>query len=498
MKKIRNLILTLMLMFVGIVGINAATLNIEDVSRKFDELIQEYDFLETTITSKVNTTDKHLDIYSDEEKIFSMIYGEDYIEYSNRSVEITKENCMDGVLDYIWIGNVINSVFELSGYTDKTLKEDVDYTNTYDIYGIQLESEKFDFSESDGNGNSSSMSGDFVRYVKISLDTEKIDALMARYGTDIEEDLDKTENEEIKNPEKSWDGFVEYFKNSKRLNGFEDVTIVSDDKNLIITIVSDEKTYETKYTYENGIVTYSKKGDKFFDYTLNEIVINYLSDAFKYNYYKLYSYIFDSEGLTIDKDGIEYTLEDMYTKEEMDAIVEEWNKYYESLTEEEKEEMQGVGFANELIFTNLKVDIKNGLKTYDESKIAWYQIIEGKDQKYEVGKTESLTVRADADFELFEAVYVDGKLVDKSNYEAKSGSTIVILKKEYLDKLSSGEHTIKMTFKDGEFAETKFNVEVKNVSTGVNLGIGILTLIVIISGIVYFLIRKQSRFPKYN
>jgi len=330
----------------------------------------------------------------------------------------------------------------------------------------------------------------FVGIVGVKAATLKIE--------DVEQNTEESEKEDIKAPEKSWEGFVEYFKNSKTLQQFEDITIVNDDSSLIVTIVDNEKTYETKYTYENGIVTYSKKGDKFFDYTLNEIVINYLSDAFKYNYYKLYSYIFDSEGLTIDKNGIEYTLEDMYTKEEMDAMVQEWNKYYESLTEEEKAEMQGVGFANDLIFTTLKVDIKNGLKTYDESKIAWYEIIEGENQKYEVGKTESLTVRADVEFELFDAVYVDDKLVDKSNYEAKSGSTIVTLKKEYLDKLSNGEHTIKMTFKDGEFAETKFNVEVKNVSTGINLGFGILSLIVMISGIGYLLIRKQSKFPKHN
>ena len=498
MKKFKMLCLSIMLMFAGIVGINAATLTVEDVSTQFNKIFEDVDGIESIITSKVNTTDNRLDIYSEEKKVFSMVYGDDYLEYNNRSAEITKENCMEDFANMIWLGGVIQSVFDLSGYSDKTLKEDVDYTNTYDTYGIQLESEKFDFSESDESGNSSSISGDFIRYVKIALDTEKIDALMAKYGTDIEEDLEESENEEIKNPEKSWDGFVEYFKNSKRLKGFEDVTIVSDDNSLTVTIVSDEKTYDTKYIYENGIVTYSKRGDKFFDYTLNEIVISYLSDAFKYNYYKLYSYIFDSVGLTIDKNGIEYSLEDMYSKEEMDAMVEEWNKYYESLTEEEKAEMQGVGFANELIFTTLKVDIKNGLKTYDESKIAWYEIIEGKDQKYEVGKTESLTVRADVDFELFDAVYVDGKLVDKSNYEAKSGSTIVTLKKEYLDKLSSGEHTIKMTFKDGEFAETKFNIEIKNAATGINLGFGILSLIIIISVIGYFLIKKQSKFPKHN
>ena len=493
MKKFKKIFLILILMFVGIVGVSAETLGIEKVSEQFDKS-NIFGF-----TSKVNNTDKTFDIYDEDEKTFSLTYGDDYLEYDNREVTITPENYANSIIPAFLIQDVLESVITLSGYIDKTLSEDATYINTYDTYGIQLEIESYNFSGSDENGSSWDIKGEAVKYFKISLDTEKIDALIEKYGVDIEEDSNELENEEIKNLEKSWDGFVEYFENSKRLNGFEDVTIVSDDNSLTVTIVSDEKTSETKYTYENGIVTYSKRGDKFFDYTLNEIVISYLSDAFKYNYDKLYSYIDDSKGLTIDKDGIEYKLEDMYTKEEMDAMVEEWNKYYESLTEEEKAEMQGgIGFGNWSIFTSLKVDIKNGLKTYDESKIAWYEIIEGIDQKYEVGKTESLTVRADVDFELFDAVYVDGKLVDKSNYEAKSGSTIVTLKKEYLDKLSNGEHTIKIAFKDGEFAETKFNVEVKNVSTGVRLGFGILTLITIISGVGYFLMRKQSKFPKHN
>ena len=46
--------------------------------------------------------------------------------------------------------------------------------------------------------------------------------------------------------------------------------------------------------------------------------------------------------------------------------------------------------------------------------------------------------------------------------------------------------------------ETKVEEKVNNPNTGINLGFGILTLIIIISGIGYFLIRKQSKFPKHN
>ena len=46
--------------------------------------------------------------------------------------------------------------------------------------------------------------------------------------------------------------------------------------------------------------------------------------------------------------------------------------------------------------------------------------------------------------------------------------------------------------------ESKSEEKVNNPNTGINLGFGILTLILIISTIGYFLIRKQSKFPKHN
>lgn len=46
--------------------------------------------------------------------------------------------------------------------------------------------------------------------------------------------------------------------------------------------------------------------------------------------------------------------------------------------------------------------------------------------------------------------------------------------------------------------EPKTEEKVNNPNTGINLGFGILTLVIMISGIGYFLIRKQSKFPKHN
>ena len=156
------------------------------------------------------------------------------------------------------------------------------------------------------------------------------------------------------------------------------------------------------------------------------------------------------------------------------------------------------GYEFVRIIIDKQLAVSSAEKKGEESKITNYDITDGANQKYEVGTTEALVVRVDAEFELFEAVYLDDKLVDKSNYEVKSGSTIVTLKKEYLDKLSSGEHTIKISFKDGNVAQTKFNVEIKNAATDASLGYETLFFIIILGGIGYLLARKQRKFPRYN
>ena len=110
-----------------------------------------------------------------------------------------------------------------------------------------------------------------------------------------------------------------------------------------------------------------------------------------------------------------------------------------------------------------------------------YKFIEGANQTYIINKTESALFKIDADYSLFNhKVYVDDKLIDEKNYTSKSGSTIVILNKEYISKLSVGEHTLKVAFTDGE-AVTKFvvkNKEINNPETGDN------TIMFVMTGII--------------
>ena len=88
-----------------------------------------------------------------------------------------------------------------------------------------------------------------------------------------------------------------------------------------------------------------------------------------------------------------------------------------------------------------------------------YKVIEGAEQTYTIKEDTEARFRIDADYSLFNnKVYVDNVLVDSSNYTSKSGSTIITLKKEFVDTLSVGEHTLKVVFNDGGEAETTFTI----------------------------------------
>ncbi|MBR2787874.1 MAG: hypothetical protein IKD94_01795 [Erysipelotrichaceae bacterium] len=111
---------------------------------------------------------------------------------------------------------------------------------------------------------------------------------------------------------------------------------------------------------------------------------------------------------------------------------------------------------------------------------AYASVTEAEDNKYEPQETSipefdpenpgQLTftfkrkVLDDLTFERFEDAFVDEIKLKKEegggngDYEASSGSLIIELKAEYLKKLKPGEHTLRVSFKDGENASVRFNV----------------------------------------
>lgn len=151
-----------------------------------------------------------------------------------------------------------------------------------------------------------------------------------------------------------------------------------------------------------------------------------------------------------------------------------------------------------LKLTNITSDIN--LEVVVEKIV--YEVTEGANQKYTITKNSEAKFKINADFRLFDdgKVYVDNELVDPKNYTAESGSTIITLKKEFVDTLSVGEHTLKVLFNDGGEAITTFNVArvtvpTDNPQTGDNIGFYIISGILSIVGLAgagIFYRRKQT------
>lgn len=87
-----------------------------------------------------------------------------------------------------------------------------------------------------------------------------------------------------------------------------------------------------------------------------------------------------------------------------------------------------------------------------------YKITEGANGSWTQNSDGTLKFVANGDFFKFTGIKVDGALVAADKYTAGSGSTVITLKKDYLDILSVGKHTLTIVYSDGE-CNTEFEIK---------------------------------------
>lgn len=126
------------------------------------------------------------------------------------------------------------------------------------------------------------------------------------------------------------------------------------------------------------------------------------------------------------------------------------------------------------------------------------KLVSGANQEWTKRSKEGLTFKVDTDINEFKKVLVDGKELKDTDYDIKSGSTIVTLKSSFLDTLSAGKHQICLEFNNGTI-EAYFTVKVKETTTvpetGEQTNLYLWAMLAIASSASILVLR---RYKKYN
>ena len=137
-------------------------------------------------------------------------------------------------------------------------------------------------------------------------------------------------------------------------------------------------------------------------------------------------------------------LPDTVEPDDTDAeqLIQEAKEQYDALTEHEKS----------LVSEDAREKLESLLALLGD-----YEVVKGDGSKWEKGTDTGLVFTANGAYSKFTGIEVDGKAVDKGDYTAVSGSTVITLKPEYLETLSVGTHTLTVQYTDGE-ASCEFTI----------------------------------------
>lgn len=128
---------------------------------------------------------------------------------------------------------------------------------------------------------------------------------------------------------------------------------------------------------------------------------------------------------------------------------------------------------------------KKVLQTEAIAKLTAPTITKGANQIFRQGSNTGLSFTCSGNMNDLTGVYVANGLVHKSNYSISENGTVLTLHPAYLNSLGAGTHTLKLAYKNGTCAETKFTIQKNNtnaVKTGDNNNYIPLIILLILSG----------------
>ena len=338
---------------------------------------------------------------------------------------------------------LIEAALRINGYTEKEIEDFFSSETNEFIYernGIEFKEigEDQQFTSSDGTSTITAA----PRLIKIDVAKANLN----------------TTDETVTPKSTTINDIVEFLNNDSEFKSTEDEgkvifenVVSSDDDTITIshTYYWDDY-YSVSFPCENDIITYEDEE------------INSYYDAERAGSHHMFAIQIIAEALKING----YTTEQVqsFLSSENNDVTYEKNGIEFKEIGEEKEFTSPDGLSK--ITTtpmSIKIDL-NRVKINENS----YKVLDGANQIISANK--ELTFRFNIEFAKFKAegkVYVDGKLVDPSNYTAKEGSTVITFNADYVKKLAANEHTLKVTTNDGE-VETKFTIT-NNPQTSDNL-----------------------------
>lgn len=181
MKKIKYLLVVILLMILSMSKVNARTITIEEVAKAFNESEKLSDKLYDNQTAKVNTDNKTLEIYNSQNELeFYLNYTDDSIEMDNRSFIADKNNYKQAKSREAAI-KLLTAIIPDLVNKEGIINPNLEWQNTYDTYGLQIESEYFETAIAEPNGPVREIRLYVYKYFKMSLDSDKLTKLVNKY-----------------------------------------------------------------------------------------------------------------------------------------------------------------------------------------------------------------------------------------------------------------------------------------------------------------------------
>ena len=128
----------------------------------------------------------------------------------------------------------------------------------------------------------------------------------------------------------------------------------------------------------------------------------------------------------------------------------------------------------------------NGILKVDPAGSTWLiqarmktPVITKGNQTYIMGSNKPLELICSGELRDLYGIFINGSALSSDYYTLTSGSTVLTLKPEYLNTLEKGSYTVRFTYHDGNYAETKQTnqEEAPNTADATSTGLLLVTLL---------------------